>query len=786
MVAQEGLAYLHDPDGRSFPARPSLPAVAALSFSLWGSCALCLSLLIDSAREHIVVLLVAGILVALCALAVAWHLSAWALPAFAVIGLALGLSLGCAHLIDWQARTGFADGEGGLWDCRAVSDGEQGDFGQNVYADVSGDAGSFRARIYLPDSTSEVRYGDRFSVHGTIAQPKDMQRSMFLQHDACGSLKAVTWEASDKLSMIDLLCVVRNQTIDFLKPFSARDGGVTAALVCAWRGDLDEELYRSFQVCGLAHIVAVSGAHLSLVAALLGSVARRLRAPRWLASTVQAVFILAYLVFTALPLSALRACVMTIAALSCSSFKRRSAALNALAVCVFGVVVVDPVSALSVSFALSTLSTLGIVVFGSFVSCWLKALIPPCPAFAVDAAALTLASSLTAAPLSAALFSQVPIISVLANIVVAPLFAPVCALGLIASLCAAIFPGSFLIAGNACSWASCLLGSVIMGLSRIPYASLPVDLSEGLGLAISFALCVLLWVLWPRPRRIPLTGCMVSIAFAAACAAALVVLAPRGTELVMLDVGQGDAIVLRSAGKTLLVDTGNQDSRLREALGRQGVRSIDAVLITHPDDDHMGSLASLRGVVGVKSVIVAKDVLVCSCSSCARLRADASTLVGDDCIQIIEVGDSLHFGSWEATCIWPYGFTDEGGNADSVCLVATADVDSDGEGEGNVLMVGDAEHDQLEALLDEGVLPKIDIYKVGHHGSKNALTKEQAIQLDPALSLISVGTNNRYGHPADKTVASLEACGSTIFRTDVSSDIICDFTKGGISVRTVR
>ena len=101
-------------------------------------------------------------------------------------------------------------------------------------------------------------------------------------------------------------------------------------------------------------------------------------------------------------------------------------------------------------------------------------------------------------------------------------------------------------------------------------------------------------------------------------------------------------------------------------------------------------------------------------------------------------------------------------------------------------MVGDAEHDQLAALIDEGALPKIDIYKVGHHGSKNALTEEQAMRLRPALSLISVGAGNRYGHPAEKTLSSLKDCGSTVFRTDVSGDIVCDFTKGGIAVRTVR
>ncbi len=279
-AAQDGSAYLDDLDGHDFPSRPSVPAVAALSFSLWASCALCLSLMIGKPLTLAAIAIALGVAVALLALAVAWRLSSWALLALAIAGLALGFSLGCAHLVIWQAQMDSADGQGGLWSCRAVSDGEQGDFGQNVYADVSGDAVACRVRIFLPEGASQVRYGDRFLVHGSIARPKDSQLGLYLQHDACGSLKAVNWESSDALSVVDLLCAIRNSTIDFLKPFSVRDGGVTAALVCAWRGDLDEELYRSFQVCGLAHIVAVSGAHLSLVAVFVGSVTRRLRAPR--------------------------------------------------------------------------------------------------------------------------------------------------------------------------------------------------------------------------------------------------------------------------------------------------------------------------------------------------------------------------------------------------------------------------------------------------------------------------------------------------------------------------
>ena len=86
---------------------------------------------------------------------------------------------------------------------------------------------------------------------------------------------------------------------------------------------------------------------------------------------------------------------------------------------------------------------------------------------------------------------------------------------------------------------------------------------------------------------------------------------------------------MRSKGKAILIDTGNQDNMLREALARQRIAHLDAIVITHPDDDHMGSLTSLRGAVQTDRVLVANDALTCACASCGTLRNNACQLVGE-------------------------------------------------------------------------------------------------------------------------------------------------------------
>ena len=97
-----------------------------------------------------------------------------------------------------------------------------------------------------------------------------------------------------------------------------------------------------------------------------------------------------------------------------------------------------------------------------------------------------------------------------------------------------------------------------------------------------------------------------------------------------------------------------------------------------------------------------------------------------------------------------------------------------------------ADEGQLRALIDEGLVDSVDLYKVGHHGSKNALDDEEAAVLSPRIALVSAGARNRYGHPAQDTLDRLEAAGARVFRTDEQGDVSCKLTADRIEVDTLR
>ena len=266
----------------------------------------------------------------------------------------------------------------------------------------------------------------------------------------------------------------------------------------------------------------------------------------------------------------------------------------------------------------------------------------------------------------------------------------------------------------------------------------------------------------------------------------LIVFVPKfgATQLVMLDVGQGDSILLKSKGKVMMIDTGNQDSMLKSRLAEQGIAHLDGILITHPDDDHCGSLDVIEQLVDVSKVYVAKDLPNCNEGNCQKLMSQIKKIVSNDKIEKLKVGDKINFGEIELNVVWPDAYKDNGGNCDSLTVMASIDLGNDGEVESRALLCGDAEKDEIKTMISKKRIGKLDIYKCGHHGSANAIEEKSARVICPKLSLISVGAKNRYGHPNSKTIEMLEKVGSVIYRTDKNGTITCTFRGSQIDVHT--
>ncbi|MGI6536181.1 MAG: DNA internalization-related competence protein ComEC/Rec2 [Eggerthellaceae bacterium] len=723
-------------------------------------------------------------------------------------GILLGLMGGCAQAGAVHTAQESLWGTGGEAVVELTQDGRTGSFGQTVTGRMQMSAGTTAlVRVNLTDAPT-LMAGQRVSVRTTWREPSSSAAESLWTRGIAATANAsgcTVLETSGPAAAIRAFRAQAIAVMESLHPLDMQlrqaaageadeatashssDGrDFLEAVLLGWRdGIFDADWYAAAKVDGVAHMVAVSGAHLAIVCGIVLALLRRLRVSRTLQLAIQLVLVAAYLVLTGVAVSAVRAAFMTIIGLSAFLAKRRAYSLGALSFAIIVMLALDPLCAFSLSFALSAGSTLGIVLFARYISDWMAVLLGRVHAGAiVQSVALCLAAQLVSSPLSAAEFGQVSLVSPVVNVLMGPLFTVICGVGLplvvLATACG-VGAGALSLLAAACSWVCALLQT----FAALPGAAVPVYLDPAASLGLAVGLPAMLWAVWPRPSW-HLVGAIAAGGTAVALALTLSA-SLKGDEVVMLDVGQGDAFVLQSEGRTLLIDTGNHDDLLLQGLARQGIRHLDAVAVTHADDDHCGSLSALKGVVGVDCVLLANEMLTCENAKAQNLVRTAEDVAGAaDAVKGVSVGERIVLGRFALDVIGPDSFTEDGGNADSLTLLLQADDDADGTVDWRGLFCGDAENDQIHAYQEQGRIGDIDIYKVGHHGSRAALDEAAAETMRPEICLVSVGAHNRYGHPAASTLETLRQVGGTIWRTDQQGDVTCHLSPERIRVTAQR
>lgn len=258
---------------------------------------------------------------------------------------------------------------------------------------------------------------------------------------------------------------------------------------------------------------------------------------------------------------------------------------------------------------------------------------------------------------------------------------------------------------------------------------------------------------------------------------------PVEDKLVMhfIDVGQGDCTFIAANGKTMLVDCGESEAAetVIDYLSQLGVRHLDHIIATHPHSDHMGGMSTIIDSFDVGEVIIPHipddqtptthfyEKFLDSCAA-AKVKISETT-----------VGTEFQLGDAHIEFIAPDGKHYDDLNNYSLSFVLT-------HGDNTFLLTGDAETESEAAMLKSGSLGKIDLYKAGHHGSAYSSTKELLEVIRPDIAVISCGSENPYGHPADSTVKRIRKYTKYIFRTDLNGSIIIESDGKKIAVTPER
>lgn len=240
---------------------------------------------------------------------------------------------------------------------------------------------------------------------------------------------------------------------------------------------------------------------------------------------------------------------------------------------------------------------------------------------------------------------------------------------------------------------------------------------------------------------------------------------PEGTlEVHYIDVGQGDATLIKCGSHAMLIDGGNNNkgTTVQLYLKKQGVESLDYVIGTHPDADHIGGLDVIVYKYNCEKVIMPdyeKDT---------KTYQELVDVIHDKNMKITYpvVGEQYALGEAKFTIIAPNS-NSYGGNANDYSVAILLEY-----GKNRFLFTGDAEEASEMEMLSNGIELSADVYKVAHHGSRSASTQEFLNAVHPKYAVISCGEGNSYGHPHAEVLNRLRSMGVEVFRTDEQGSII--------------
>jgi competence protein ComEC len=554
------------------------------------------------------------------------------------------------------------------------------------------------------------------------------------------------------------------------------DGGaLVPGLAVGDTSAVGDGLDQAMKASSLSHLTAVSGANCALVTAGAFWVCGRLRAPRGIRVLVAVLALVAFTVLVTPQASVVRAAAMALVVLAAFAAGRPGGGVAALSAAILLLLAIDPWYARDYGFALSAAATGGLLLLARPLGAVLGRVMPRPLAFVV---AVPLAAQTACQPVLVLLDPAVSIAGVAANLLAAPAAPLGTVLGLAACLILPWLPSvGFALAQLAwlpASW----IALVAHGAAGLPWSRLPwlPDAPGALLLTACTALGLWLALARSRPRRL-----VIAAALALAVAVAVPVGAAGGAGLIsalgrpadwgvaVCDVGQGDAVLLRSEGRIALIDTGPDPAALERCLAFAGVDRVELLVLTHWDADHVGGVSALGGRV---------DSVLHGPLDGARSGRALEPLV-DGGAEHVEVtaGRAGVLGALAWRVLWPEPRAQPGNDASVVLEVDAPDYRG--------VFLGDL-GEQAQVRLRRSAAPgPVDLVKVAHHGSADQ-SEPLYRELRATVGLIGVGADNGYGHPTDRLLGMLAESGTTPLRTDRSGTILLDADDGAFRIWSER
>ena len=592
-------------------------------------------------------------------------------------------------------------------------------------------------------------------------------------------VKGAMTETAPPAAALRLVEHVRSGLRRSVEQRRAEPRALVPALVLGDTSAMTPAITADFQVTGLTHLTAVSGANLTLLLAFLLLLARSIGVRgRWL----RVVGLAGVVVFVALcrtEPSVLRAAAMGLVALAALGVGGGRKGLRTLAVAMVVLLLLDPFLSRSLGFALSVLASGGIVwwagPWAAILHSWL-------PRIVAESVAVPLAAHLATLPVVASISGQVSVIGVLTNALAGPFVGPATVLGFAAAGLSLVSGPLAAVAGFGAAWSAQVILWVAHLGAGFPGASWRWPATPVALLVLAGSALVLAWLL-PHLLGRPWLALVLAVLLVAGFVRAPVLPGwpPKDWFFVACDVGQGDGLVVRvGRGQAVVVDTGPDPAPMKRCLDSLGIEQVPLLVLTHFHSDHVAGLAGVLDGRSVGELLVSP--LASPPGEVSTVETAAAGLgVG---VRVPAVGDSGQLGDVSWLVLGPVGEhrpsegdgeSAEENDASLVLMVTVRGV--------RVLLTGDIEPPGQQAIVASGADLRADVLKLPHHGSGNQDPGFIAAT-SARVAIASAGLDNDYGHPAPRTVRLVESLGMTLLRTDQDGSVAIGGDAAGLTAVT--
>ena len=644
-------------------------------------------------------------------------------------------------------------------------------YGSSANGKVDINGSEYDVRIYFNES-QHLKPGDvvtgQFKLGLTI--PKGVEESTYYQSEGIFLLAEqesdIQVELAEEIPGRYFPQKLRQDIIGTLKEMFPEDViGFVCALLLGDDTMLTYEEDTAFRVSGIRHVIAVSGLHVSILFSLVYTMVGK---HRYLTAIVCIPVLILFASVAGFSPSIIRACIMQSLMMLALFLNREYDPPTALSFAVLVMLLLNPMTILSVNLQLSVSCMIGILFFSKRLSRFIllklgwptgKSLKAKLARWFSGSVAVTLSAMTVTTPLVGAYFGMVSVIGVITNLI---------ALWVISF----IFYGILLTCLTGAIWAP--LGKVIAWIVAWPVryvlqvaklcASIPFAAvyTTSIYILVWIAVCYFVFVLLllsKKKRPFLAVGCLViclCIAIGATC------LESRTDDLrvTVFDVGEGQSVLIQDDGRNFLVDCGGSSAEntadlVAETLLNQGIFSLDGVILTHYDNDHTAALPLLLTRVGVDRLYLPRI------ADPSGVR-DAITSAYQDRIMWIYGNTEISYDESKLTLI--ASVTDAPNpNESSLCILFQKE-------NCDILITGDRGHSGEMELLESFPLPELELLVAGHHGAATSTNFELLSVTQP--DVVAISTSGRYNHPSKELLNRLSLFDCTVWRTDESGTLV--------------